>query len=99
MLSITTPVAFKTIDIKKVLNKYQILRNIKSLSLPEKYYPFPNIDEKDGDQKSYFETILVLYLIILHEFYPEYFANFLDFDLKSKNYNTSLHEHNERLSG
>ncbi len=85
--------------VKKVLNKYQILRNIKSLSLPEKYYPFPNIDEKDGDQKSYFETILVLYLIILHEFYPEYFANFLDFDLKSKNYNTSLHEHNERLSG
>jgi hypothetical protein len=85
--------------VKKVLNKFQILRNIKSLSLPDKYSPFPNIDEKVGDQNSYFETILVLYLIILHEFYPEYFACFLDFDLKSKNYNTSLHEHNERLSG
>lgn len=72
--------------VKKVLNKYQILRNIKSLSLPGKYSPFPNIDEKDTLQKSYFETILVLYLIILHEFYPEYFHNFLDFDVKRKNY-------------
>jgi hypothetical protein len=85
--------------VKKVLNKYQILRNVKSLSLPEKYSPFPNIDEKDGNQKSYFETILVLYLIILHEFYPEYFAYFLDFDLKLKNYFASLYENKERLSG
>jgi hypothetical protein len=72
--------------VKKVLNKYQILRNIKSLSLPEKYSPFPNIDEKNGEQKSWFETILVLYLIILHEFYPEFFHGFLDFDIKKKNY-------------
>lgn len=68
------------------MNKYQILRNIKSLSLPEKYSPFPNIDEKNGEQKSWFETILVLYLIILHEFYPEFFHGFLDFDIKKKNY-------------
>jgi len=76
--------------VKKVLNKYQILRNIKLLSLPGKYSQFPNIDEKDKSQKSYFETILVLYLIILHEFYPEYFASFLEFNLKSKNYYQSL---------
>lgn len=72
--------------VKKVLNKYQILRNIKSLNLPGKYCPFPNIDEKNGEQKSYFETILVLYLIIIHEFYPEFFHGFLDFDIKKKNY-------------
>ncbi|WDF64103.1 KAP family P-loop NTPase fold protein [Flavobacterium sp. KACC 22763] len=72
--------------IKKVLNKYQILRNIKFLQLPEKYYPFPNIDEKNAEERNYFETILVLYLIILHEFYPKYFDDFLDFDLKRKNY-------------
>ena len=85
--------------VKKVLNKYQILRNIKSLSLPEKHSFFPNIDEKDGDQKSYFETILVLYLIILHEFYPEYFANFLDFDLKAKNYFENLENNSELTPG
>lgn len=72
--------------VKKVLNKYQILRNIKSLSLSSKYFPFPNIDEKKDSEQSYFETILALYLIILHEFYPEYFNNFLDFDIKRKNY-------------
>lgn len=78
--------------VKKVLNKYQILRNIKSLSLPQKYSPFPNIDEKKSSEQSYFETILVLYLIILHEFYPEYFNNFLDFDIKRKNYYEAFKE-------
>lgn len=72
--------------VKKVLNKYQIFRNIKSLDLPEKYSPFPNIDEKNGSEQSYFETILVLYLIMLHEFYPVYFNHFMDFDNKRKNY-------------
>jgi hypothetical protein len=85
--------------VKKVLNKYQILRNIKSLKLPDKYSPFPNIDEKDGDQKSYFETFLVLYLIILHEFYPEYFAIFLDFNFKSKKYFESLDKNSELSHG
>jgi hypothetical protein len=85
--------------VKKVLNKYQILRNIKTLSLPEKYSPFPNIDEKDGFQKSYFETFLVLYLIILHEFYPEYFAVFLDFNFKSKKYFESLDRNSELSPG
>lgn len=85
--------------VKKVLNKYQILRNIKSLSLPEKYSPFPNIDEKDGDQNSYFETILVLYLIILHEFYPEFFTVFLDFNIKSKKYIENLDKNSEIPSG
>lgn len=84
--------------VKKVLNKYQILRNIKSLNLSEKYSPFPNIDEKDGDQKSYFETILVLYLIIIHEFYPEYFENFLDLNFKAKSYYKSLEKNNNIAS-
>lgn len=85
--------------VKKVLNKYQVLRNIKLLSLPEKYSPFPNIDEKDGVQNSYFETFLVLYLIILHEFYPEYFAVFLDFNFKSKKYFENLDKNSELSSG
>ncbi|PBJ13357.1 P-loop NTPase fold protein [Flavobacterium sp. ACN6] len=76
--------------VKKVLNKYQILRNMKFLSLSEKFIPFPNIDEKNGIQKSYFETIFVLYLIILHEFYPELFDNFLNFDIKRKSYFAGL---------
>jgi len=80
--------------VKKVLNKYQILRNMKSISLPEKFHPFPNIDEKNGEQRSYFETVLVLYLIILHEFHSKYFDRFLDFDYKRSNYSEGFKKSN-----
>ncbi|MEO4004468.1 P-loop NTPase fold protein [Flavobacterium sp. CAU 1735] len=65
--------------IKKVLNKYQILREFIRIKKSEDYLT-PNIDMKDGVVASHFETLLVLYLIILHEFYPTEFDNFLNFE-------------------
>lgn len=82
--------------VKKVLNKYQYLRNLKELPLSEKFKPFPNIDLKDEIQNSFFETILVLYLIILHEFYPEYFNDFLDFEKRKNNYLKNISDSSER---
>lgn len=80
--------------VKKVLNKYHILRNIKSLSLPEKFIPFPNIDERNGQERSFLETVLVIYLIILHEFYPKSFDLFLNFDYKIANYSEAFKKSN-----
>lgn len=72
--------------VKKVLNKLNIVREFKKLLEDE----FPDIDMNDSKESSYFETILVLYLIILHEFYSDLFNKFLDFDhmknLYSKGY-------------
>ncbi|MEZ4803365.1 MAG: P-loop NTPase fold protein [Gelidibacter sp.] len=63
--------------IKKVLNKFQIFRSIKEnnsrIRLPNIY-----ID----NEGNYFETILVLYFIILHEFHPKLFHRV--FDMKYK---------------
>lgn len=78
--------------VKKVLNKFQILRNLSEINLSKKFLPYPNIDKREGVQNSYLETILVLYLIILHEFYPEYFNDFLDFEKKRSNYSNALIE-------
>lgn len=70
--------------VKKVLNKFNIVREFKKLLNDE----FPNIDMLNKKQASYFETIMVLYLIILHEFYPNLFNKFLDFDhMKNLYYN------------
>lgn len=71
--------------IKKVLNKYQILREFVQIPTSEEHV-FPNIDLKDGSERGFFETILVLYLIILHEFYPEDFSDFLNFEKKKDIY-------------
>lgn len=68
--------------VKKVLNKFQILRSIKeNLELTEKYKRhIPNIySENSGN---IFETILVLYIIILHEFHQNYYSNL--FNLRHK---------------
>ncbi|MCA1966327.1 MAG: KAP family NTPase [Flavobacterium sp.] len=72
--------------VKKVLNKFQYLRNLKEIDLQMKFMPFPNIDMKDGVQQSFFETTLILYLIILHEFYEDYYRDFLDFEKKKNIY-------------
>jgi len=65
--------------IKKVLNKYQILREFVKIKASDQYLT-PNIDMKNEQTANIFETILVLYLITLHEFYIEEFDNFLNFD-------------------
>lgn len=74
--------------VKKVLNKYQMLRNFHGMQSREN--SFPNIDMKDGHQRSYFETILVLYLIILHEFFTVDFENFLNFHKKKDIYSKTV---------
>jgi len=69
--------------LKKVLNKFQIVRvfkkNNSSIELPD-------IDTNDKSEKSLFDTLLVLYLIILHEFFPSEFNFFLNFDFKKTIY-------------
>ena len=67
--------------VKKVLNKFQMLRNFKQ-NWNNQAEIFPNIDEYNREQKSLFETLLVLYLIILHEFHPEFYDDFLNFEKK-----------------
>lgn len=71
--------------IKKVLNKFQMMRNFKKMD-KELDNPFPNIDLRNNSEKSLFETFLVLYLLILHEFYSADFDNFINFELKRKVY-------------
>lgn len=70
--------------VKKVLNKFNIVREFGRLLSNG----LPNIDMADDRQGSYFETILVIYLIILHEFYPDMFANFLNFEKMRGAYST-----------
>lgn len=64
--------------IKKVLNKFSILHKIKdNQELTERYKRhIPNIyTENSGN---IFETILVIYVIILHEFYQDYYSSLFD---------------------
>lgn len=83
--------------IKKVLNKFQMLRNFKDLSSVY-VEEFPNIDKKNNSEKNLFETILVLYLIILHEFYSSDFDNFLNFEKKLQVYSKTVEDSNNNNS-
>lgn len=78
--------------LKKVLNKFQMLRNFKQMNSVFSG-EVPNIDMKSNSEKNYFETILVLYLIILHEFYSDYFENFLNFSKKRQIYSKTLEQY------
>lgn len=95
--------------LKKVLNKFQILRMIQNgLSKDDKYYDvFPNIYNED--KGNYFETVLAIYFIILHEFYPKKFKELLDFvkkeavykeviEKKHSNNNSVLSNSNNKLN-
>lgn len=63
--------------VKKVLNKYSVL-----ISLGEGYdNQIPNIYNKESES-SVFETTLVLYIIILHEFCYEKYITLFDFKHK-----------------
>lgn len=66
--------------VKKVLNKFELVRMFKKSSSEDVI--FPNIDENEGNGGSLFETLIVIYLIILHEFYPRLFNDFLDLENK-----------------
>ncbi len=63
--------------VKKVLNKFQILRSIKARGYSKQ---IPNVYLNNSG--NYFETIVIIYLIILHEFESINYNNI--FDLKSK---------------
>lgn len=80
--------------VKKVLNKFQMLRNFKEIA-SGRYEGFPNIDMKNNSEKGYFETILSLYLIILHEFFQSDFGGFLNFDRKKEVYVKNLEDNND----
>lgn len=71
--------------IKKVLNKFQILRDFIQMDINEGKF-FPKIDLKTNIEYNFFETILTLYLIILSEFYPSDFEGFLNFEIKKNIY-------------
>lgn len=73
--------------VKKVLNKFQMLRDFRSMK-SNKIEDFPNIDMKSNSENGLFETILILYLIIIHEFFQNDFDNFLDFDKKRDIYSS-----------
>lgn len=75
--------------IKKVLNKFQMLRSFRRMNI-EFDHTFPNIDLKNNSEKSLFETLLVLYFLILHEFYSVDFDNLLNFELKRKVYSNTI---------
>ncbi len=73
--------------IKKVLNKYHLLKHIRTTQSKGKYLEhIPHIFIREGDKSSFFETILVLYFIILDEFYPEISKCLFDFEIKKNNY-------------
>jgi hypothetical protein len=73
--------------VKKVLNKFQMFRSFSAVSNKSE---IPNIDMKDGVARSFFETILILYLIIIHEFYTKEFNDFLNFEKKKDIYTKAL---------
>lgn len=83
--------------IKKVLNKFQILRDFSVMDL-NKNKNFPCIDLKNETEKSFFDTILVIYLIILHEFYLEDFEDFLNFEKKKEIYFKVNADNNNNLT-
>ncbi|WP_144215308.1 P-loop NTPase fold protein [Flavobacterium anhuiense] len=71
--------------IKKVLNKFQMLRTFAKMDLNANKN-IPNIDLQNKEEKGFLETILILYLIILHEFYQNEFDSFLNFEQKKEVY-------------
>ena len=73
--------------IKKVLNKYNILKNIREGQSLAKYIgEIPNIYTDSNQEVSFFETIFVLYFIILDEFYPKISEEIFDMDVKKGKY-------------
>lgn len=76
--------------VKKLLNKYSILKVLKE----DKSFKIniPNIiTVKEGN---YFETVLSIYFIILHEFYPKRFEDLFNFKKKEIQYYNALYGNN-----
>lgn len=68
--------------LKKVINKYKFLCSIKESQTSD----FPNIFIKNQEHIfNTFETIYILYLIVLHEFFNDAFVNVIDIKRKIRN--------------
>jgi hypothetical protein len=67
--------------IKKVLNKYEILKSFKDIIRPSDWSDLvPNIT-KDG-QGEFLDVVLTLFIIIVYEYYPEIFIELEDYEGK-----------------
>ncbi|MBE7647155.1 KAP family P-loop NTPase fold protein [Tenacibaculum finnmarkense] len=73
--------------IKKILNKYLIIKNLKESDVSQSL-KLPNIIQNDSG--TLFETYLTLYLLILNEFESENFKLLYNFTAKKINYNQNL---------
>ncbi|RZJ83374.1 MAG: hypothetical protein EOO20_22910, partial [Chryseobacterium sp.] len=73
--------------IKKMLNKYEILRSYKKNSqMPTEISSLiPNI-LLDHNSGNVFETVFCLYFMILHEYYPDEFSDIENYDAKFASY-------------
>jgi hypothetical protein len=75
--------------IKKILNKYLIIKRLKESDSSESL-TLPNIMHEGSG--TLFETYLTLYLLILNEFEPEEFELVFDLSVKRVNYREALKE-------
>ena len=71
--------------IKKIINKYLILCRVKKDDKNKYEALIPAIITGDGDGYI-FDTIIVLYFIILHEFYIKKFYELQNYETKFRNY-------------
>ncbi|WP_299552001.1 P-loop NTPase fold protein [Seonamhaeicola sp.] len=78
--------------VKKVLNKYLTIKNLKEQdTLQEKQSRLiPCILTSNGG--NYLETVITLYLIVIHEFYPEILDDMFNLDLKMKVFEKAIEE-------
>ncbi|KZS39326.1 hypothetical protein AWE51_12345 [Aquimarina aggregata] len=77
--------------IKKVLNKYVLLTRVKKIVKEQTYSKsIPNIFIGEVDKSSFFETVLVLYFIIIEEFYSELSNSIFDLKKKKSRYEEGL---------
>ncbi len=81
--------------IKKILNKYVIIKNLIANNTDKKL-KLPNIIHKE--EGTLFETYLTLYLLILKEFEPEIYDNLFNLSVKKANYQKSLNENYSEVS-
>lgn len=77
--------------IKKILNKYLIIKRLKENKESENLI-LPNVIHYDSG--TLFETYLTLYLLILNEFEPENFGLLFNLSIKRNNYIESLKKSN-----
>lgn len=83
--------------IKKILNKYKMISLIKNSNMNKKYKDL--IPEILMDKTGYiFDTIMVLFFLILHEFYYEKFIELKNYDSKFENYLEYLTEELTEIS-